>query len=129
MYSGRPMTEPKPSVLIVEDDPSIAQLYALKLRMDGFRVDIATDAATAEVMFERGKPNVVCVDSRLPDAPGTTVVERMAAHGARVIMLTNDQEIYESPPPGVRTLLKWRTTPAELSEKLAALVAAETRSS
>jgi DNA-binding response OmpR family regulator len=121
------MSESKPSVLIVEDDPSIAQLYALKLRMDGFRVDIATDAATAAVMFDRGKPDVICVDSRLPDAPGSTVVERMAARGARVIMLTNDQEAYENSPKGVRALLKWKTTPAELSDELAAMVAAELR--
>ena len=36
---SRRMTASKPSVLLVEDDHSIAQLYAIKLRMDGYRVD------------------------------------------------------------------------------------------
>jgi DNA-binding response OmpR family regulator len=117
------MTASKPSVLLVEDDHSIAQLYAIKLRMDGYRVDIANDAATAGVAFDRFRPDVVCVDSRLPDGSGSDVVSSMANRGAVVMLLTNDQEAYDRRPAGVAgALLKWRTTPAALSAAIAGLI-------
>lgn len=119
------MSGPKPSVLLVEDDPAVAQLYAIKLRMDGYRVDIAKDAATAAVIFEKARPDLVCVDSRLPDGDGRGVVVQLVGAGATVVMLTNDQEAYEQPPAGVvAALLKWRTTPVELSKSLARLLPA-----
>jgi two-component system, OmpR family, response regulator len=115
----------RPIVLLVEDDPSIAQLYSIKLRMDGYRVDIANDAATAGLLFDRSTPDVVCVDSRLPDGSGRDVVSLLVGRGAAVVQLTNDQESHERPPKGVAaSLLKWRTTPAELSAAISGLVAA-----
>lgn len=113
----------KPSVLLVEDDHSIAQLYSIKLRMDGYRVDIANDAATAAIAFDRSRPDVVCVDSRLPDGSGRDVMSAMIRSGATVMLLTNDQEAYDRPPAGVAgALLKWRTTPAALSAAIAGLL-------
>ena len=125
------MTDPrKHSVLLVEDDPSISQLYACGLRMSGYRVDIAADAATAQVMFDRARPDVVCVDSRLPDGSGRTLASILVGRGSAVILLTNDQESYERPPAGInRALLKWRTTPAELSIEIGRLIPARVRRS
>lgn len=115
-------------MLLVEDDPSISQLYAFGLRMSGYRVDIAADAATAQVMFDRSRPDVVCVDSRLPDGSGSTLASILVGRGSGVILLTNDQDSYEKPPAGIdRALLKWRTTPAELSVEIARLIPARTR--
>jgi DNA-binding NtrC family response regulator len=119
------MGDERPIVLLVEDDPSIAQLYSIKLRMDGYRVDIANDAATAGLLFDRSTPDVVCVDSRLPDGSGRDVVFSLVGRGAAVVQLTNDQEAHERPPEGVAaSLLKWRTTPADLSDAIGSLVAA-----
>ena len=111
------------SVLLVEDNSAIAELYALKLRMDGFTVHHAEDAATAEVIFDQAKPNVVCVDHRLPDASGADTAPRFARDGAAVILLTNDQDGYERPPHCVaRSMLKSRTSPSELSEVIRELL-------
>lgn len=116
-------------VLLLEDDPATAELYALKLRLDGYAVHLAGDGTTADVIFERTHPDVVCVDSRLPDRPGTGVAERFAETGAIVILLTNDQDAYEHPPHGVaRSLLKSRTNPSQLSATIRALVGARTAS-
>lgn len=112
-------------MLLVEDDPAVAHLYAIKLRMDGYRVDVASDAATAGIIFEQARPDLVCVDSRLPDGDGRGVVAELVGAGATVVMLTNDQEAYEQPPSGVvAALLKWRTTPVELSRALKRLLPA-----
>jgi len=110
-------------VLLVEDDPAIAELYALKLRLDGYLVHLAADGATAEVIFERTSPDVVCVDTRLPDASGRLFASRFAHAGAQVILLTNDQASFEAPPPGVtRSMLKSRTSPSQLSDAITKLV-------
>lgn len=104
------------SVLIVEDDFAIAELYSMKLRLDGYTVHHAADGTTADLIFERMRPNVICVDTRLPDGSGVDVAARFTELGATVILLTNDQESYENPPAGVvRSLLKSRTNPGQLS--------------
>ena len=109
-------------VLIVEDDTAIAELYSLRLRMDGYTVHHASDATTAHVIFEQAKPAVVCVDTRLPGVSGLTTATEFARLGATVVLLTNDQVSFESPPAGVaRALLKARTSPSELVHAIAEL--------
>lgn len=114
---------PMLSVLLVEDDPAIAELYSLKLRLDGFRVHHAADLTTADVIFGRARPEIVCVDTRLPDGSGVDVAARFSEGGAIVILLTNDQSSFERPPFGVaRALLKSRTNPAQLTETIRQLI-------
>ena len=111
-------------MLLVEDDASTAELYSLKLRMDGYAVHVASDRTTADVIFATTAPDVVCVDSRLPDSVGGGPATRFAGAGAIVLLLTNDQDCFENPPPGVvRSLLKSRTNPSELSAAIRQLVA------
>jgi DNA-binding response OmpR family regulator len=114
-------------ILIVEDDPSIAELYALKLRMDGYKVHHAADATTAHVIFEQAHPDVVCMDARLAGKSGREAATQFAGRGATVVLLTNDQDSYESPPAGVtRSLLKARTSPADLSRVIGDLMTRRT---
>ncbi len=115
-------------MLLVEDDASIADLYAMELGMDGYTVSIAADATTADVIFGQAAPDLVCVDSRLRGSSGLDRVQRYAAAGAIVVLLTNDQTSFEDPPAGVtQALLKSRTIPCQLSKTLAQLVAARRR--
>jgi len=110
-------------VLLVEDDPEIARLYAFKLRLDGYRVTVASDEAAAEAAFQAERPRVVCVDARLPGGGGRRLAERLAALGGPpIVLLTNDQAAFERPPRGVaRALIKARTTPAQLSDTIGKL--------
>jgi DNA-binding NtrC family response regulator len=111
-------------VLLVEDDTAIADLYAFKLRLDGYAVSVAGDSESADRAFWSERPAVVCVDEWLPGCTGSELATRFAAAGARVVLFTNDQACYESPPPCVhRSLLKARTNPAQLSEAIGELVA------
>lgn len=111
------------SVLLVEDDTAIADLYALRLRLDGFVVAVAGDSASATRSFEQVQPDVVCLDMRLPCGRGAELAASFSAAGASVVLLTNDQTSYERPPPGVSlALLKANTKPAQLSTTLKNLV-------
>jgi DNA-binding response OmpR family regulator len=110
-------------VLLVEDDKATADLYALKLRLDGFSVSVAVDSASAERTFSTQRPAVVCLDERLPGGTGSALAERFAAAGAQVVLLTNDQHRYEKPPACVcRSVLKARTKPGQLSAMISELV-------
>jgi CheY-like chemotaxis protein len=110
-------------VLLVEDDSALAELYALKLRLDGHLVEVVADSASALAVFEANHPEVICVDLMLPDRPGGELAEQLAASGARVILLTNDEVGVGQPPSGVAlALLKVRTPPSLLSAAIAALV-------
>ena len=110
-------------VLLVEDEPAIADIYALKLRLDGFAVTVASDLPEAEASFWRERPAVVCLDEWLPGGSGTELAERFTAAGALVVLFTNDQRIYERPPASVcRALLKAGTNPTRLSATVSELV-------
>ena len=110
-------------VLLVEDDATIADLYALKLRLDGYAVAVAGDSASADQRFWQDRPHVVCLDEWLPGGTGTALAQRFAAAGAQCVLFTNDQGCYEKPPPGVRrSLLKARTNPSQLSAAISELV-------
>lgn len=116
------------SVLLVEDDPAIAELYSMKLRLDGFRVHHAADLMTADVIFERARPEIVCVDTRLPDGSGVDVAARFSEGGSIVVLLTNDQDSFERPARGVAlALLKSRTDPSQLTQALRRLIPAGRR--
>jgi DNA-binding response OmpR family regulator len=111
-------------VLLVEDDPELAGVYALKLRLDGHLVQVAADAASAAAVFQTERPEVVCVDFWLPDRPGAELAQRLAMAGADVILLTNDGAAVKNPPPGVAlALLKVKTRPSQLSAAIARLLA------
>jgi DNA-binding response OmpR family regulator len=110
-------------VLLVEDDTDTANLYAFKLRLDGFSVTVACDSDTADTTFWRERPAIVCLDVWLPGGAATGLAERFAAAGARIVLLTNDEQRYEKPPGCVcRSLLKARTMPGQLSAAISELV-------
>ncbi|MFN3613909.1 MAG: sigma-54-dependent transcriptional regulator [Rubrimonas sp.] len=64
-------------VLLVEDAPSLAHLYAALLRRAGHAVDVAGTAAEAEESHQRRRYGVVLMDLMLPDGDGLEVLGRM----------------------------------------------------
>jgi len=111
-------------ILLVEDDSTIATLYALKLRLDGHSVRVVADSSGARNVLRRERPDVVCLDVRLPDGSGDELAGRLAAAGTRVILFTNDEASFRHPPAGVAlALLKAETSPSQLSARIVNLLA------
>ena len=81
-----------PTVLIVEDEPSIAELISVNLRHSGFRPIWAMDAVTAQAELEAALPDVILLDWMLPGESGLTLAKRWRAHSRSktvpIIMLT-----------------------------------------
>jgi DNA-binding response OmpR family regulator len=68
-------------VLVVEDEPVIADLLRTYLERDGFEVEVAADGLVALQAVDRGRPDAVVLDVGLPGLDGTEVCRRMRAAG------------------------------------------------
>jgi two-component system OmpR family response regulator len=76
-------------ILFVEDDPELLKLTAEFLEKAGFVVDTAEDAAKADYLLARMKPDLVLTDWMLPGEDGLSFCRRLRAKGdTPVIMLT-----------------------------------------
>ena len=80
------------SILVVEDEPGIAELLRFTLAAAGFSVEIAASASDAQHALARALPRVVLLDWMLPDQPGITLLNTWRSNPRTatlpVIMLT-----------------------------------------
>ncbi|MDU0479049.1 response regulator transcription factor [Staphylococcus chromogenes] len=83
------------SILIVEDEESLADPLAFLLRKEGFETTWAADGSQALVEFERGEFDIVLLDLMLPGMSGTDVCKQIRNVSAvPIIMVTaRDSEI------------------------------------
>jgi two-component system, OmpR family, catabolic regulation response regulator CreB len=79
----------KPRVLIVEDEPGIADIIAYALSTDGFEAQHCATAAAAIEAFASAVPALAILDVGLPDLSGFELFKRLQAlpGGANVPML------------------------------------------
>ena len=79
-------------ILVVEDEPAIAELVAINLRHAGFEVAIAPDADAAQGEIDRVLPDLVVLDWMLPGQSGLSLAKRWRGEARTrelpIIMLT-----------------------------------------
>jgi two-component system, OmpR family, alkaline phosphatase synthesis response regulator PhoP len=77
-------------VLIVDDEPQIAEVVQAYLEREGLNAQSCATVAEALSALEQGIPDLLVLDVTLPDGSGLDVLRAAAAPGARVptIMLT-----------------------------------------
>ena len=111
-------------VLFVEDDAAVAQMYKLKLELDGYRVEVAGDGEIALQMARASMPDLIFLDIRLPKLGGLEVLEALRAdpHTSTVpvVILSSNSE-GELVERGARLgaldhLIKSKTSPAQLAD-------------
>ena len=82
----------QPAVLIVEDEPAIAELIAVNLRHNGFRPTWAMDSDSAQRELDAVLPDLILLDWMLPGESGLTLAKRWRADSRTkavpIIMLT-----------------------------------------
>jgi two-component system catabolic regulation response regulator CreB len=84
-----------PKILVVEDEPAIAESLAYSLRRDGFTVTVAPSLAAAEreVSPHDGSPppDLLVLDLMLPDGSGFDLIGqvRRRAQGTAIIVLSS----------------------------------------
>jgi DNA-binding response OmpR family regulator len=83
-------------LLVVEDEPDLANAVARGLRRDGHAVDVALTAADADLKLRTAGYDLVCLDWSLPDGSGITLCRQLVsgelptfeAERPRILMLT-----------------------------------------
>lgn len=83
------MPDPPLRVLVVDDDPTVAEVVARYLLRDGFSVATADDGRTGLALALADPPDLVILDLMLPGLDGLEVCRRLRALApVPVIMLT-----------------------------------------
>ncbi|MGH8791595.1 MAG: MtrAB system response regulator MtrA [Stackebrandtia sp.] len=76
-------------VLVVDDDPSLAEMLGIVLRTEGFSPVFVTDGEQALDAFHEHRPDVILLDLMLPGMSGIDVCKSIRAEsGVPVVMLT-----------------------------------------
>ena len=76
--------QPEARILVVDDEPYIADLLATSLRFVGFDVRTAGTGREALATAETYQPELLVLDVMLPDLDGFDVLRRLRASGRRV---------------------------------------------
>ncbi|HTH77944.1 MAG TPA: phosphate regulon transcriptional regulator PhoB [Ramlibacter sp.] len=66
----------QPRILIVEDEPSIAELIAVNLRHNGFQPVWAEDGSAAQREIDAVQPDAILLDWMLPGASGIQLAKK-----------------------------------------------------
>jgi two-component system OmpR family response regulator len=77
-------------ILVVDDEPNIAELLSAALSFEGYQVGVASTGAEAIEQVRAFRPNLVMLDVMLPDFDGTEVCRRLRNQGEQmpIVFLT-----------------------------------------
>jgi DNA-binding response OmpR family regulator len=116
-------------VLVVEDEPGLAEVLALHLRAAGYAPVVARDGLEALYALDRAPPRVILLDLHLPRLSGFRLLallqQRPAAARAPVLVLTalNVAEARGVARAGADAFLTKPFDAAELAARAARLLA------
>ncbi|TAJ15450.1 response regulator [Patescibacteria group bacterium] len=116
----------KNSILIIDDDRFLLDMYALKFKAGGCDVDVSFDPANALEKLRKGaSPNIILLDVVMPSMSGFEFLEAVRkenlAKDASVIMLSNQgsqEDIDKAMQLGAAGyIIKASSIPSEVLEK------------
>ena len=86
------MADPKPHVLIVEDEAALVTMLRYNLESEGYRVSEAVDGEEAILLVIEEPPDLILLDWMLPSLSGIEVCRRIrrneSARDVPIVMLT-----------------------------------------
>lgn len=108
-------------ILLIEDDPFLADIYNTKLKEAGYSVSIAIDGEDGLKKTKELKPDLILLDIVLPNVDGWEFLERIKKvkpEGLEVVILSNlgqKEEIEKGLSLGAtKYLVKAHYTPSEV---------------
>jgi DNA-binding response OmpR family regulator len=112
-------------VLLIEDDPAIADMYRVQLEYDGHRVTVAATGEFGYASIVTSRPDIVLLDLLLPDRSGLEIMADIKdgfPNHPPVVILSN----YGEPSMidkgfslgALEYLVKSRVTPASVSQSI-----------
>jgi two-component system NtrC family sensor kinase len=87
---------PRPKILVVDDEPIIAQLITDVLSGDGYEVDIASDGLIALEHIDRAEYDLILSDLRMPGLDGLGLYRQLEQNrpelARRFVFITGTSE-------------------------------------
>lgn len=120
-------------LLIVDDDPAIREVYAIKFKDAGYGVETAADSKEALKEIAEGfKPSAILLDIIMPGANGLELLDKFVndklVEGSKIVIFSNlDQKADLDDDVRKKIcdyLLKVDFTPAEMVKKIDSVLAA-----
>lgn len=116
----------KKLILLIEDDEFLAELYATKLKLEGYEISLAGDGEKGLKMIKEKKPDLILLDIILPRKDGFEILKIMKADrelkNIPVILLTNlsqKDEVKKGLDLGANDyLIKAHFMPSEVVKKI-----------
>lgn len=123
---GANMTEKKVKVLIVDDDITLREMYAERIKMEGFEIEIAENGDEGIKKAKIFKPDVVLLDIMMPGTNGFGVLETLQkddqTKSIPILMLSaliQEENKVRSKEAGAKDyIVKSETTPANVIDKI-----------
>ncbi len=120
------MTNHKNKVLLVEDDPTLLEMYELKFKEAGFDLILAADGESGLELAKKEMPAVVLLDIMMPKMDGFAVLTQLrqddATKGIVILMLSNlgqQTDIEKGKQLGAQDyVVKASMTPTQVVEKV-----------
>ena len=114
------------TILLVEDDVFLIDIYSSKIKEAGFEVEVAEDGEAAIKKAKETKPDIVLLDLVLPKADGWEFLKEIKAipelKDTKIIILSNlgqKDEIEKGLQMGAdKYLVKAHYTPSEVIEEV-----------
>lgn len=121
------------SLLIVEDEPDLQELLALRLKKDGYEVACASDGAMALKTALDIHPDLILLDVALPKMSGLEMLKQLRldewGKSAKVIVLSNNdgQDCIAEAVSGETAvyLIKAETTLSDILKNIRVCLAAD----
>ena len=84
--------QPKPLILVVDDEPQIRRLLTLTLEANGYRVATAEKGREGLLLAAQQPPALMLLDLALPDLPGIEVLQRLREWSTLPVVILSVQD-------------------------------------
>ncbi|MDD5738748.1 MAG: response regulator [Candidatus Pacebacteria bacterium] len=118
------------SILLIEDDPFLIDIYSQKFKKSGFDVRVAENASKAFQFLEEKIPDLILLDVVLPQMDGWSILKKIRANEAwkacQIIIFSNlgqKEEVEKGLELGAnKYLIKSQYTPLEVVKEIEKLL-------
>ena len=90
--TGELPSQPKATVLVVDDEAAVRQVLVMRLQLSGYRVVCAEDGEQALELFHSESPDLIVLDVMLPKLDGFAVCRRLRAESCVPIIFLSAVE-------------------------------------
>ncbi|MDR0591159.1 MAG: response regulator [Candidatus Nomurabacteria bacterium] len=113
-------------IAIIEDDPTISQMYRIKFEAEGLNTELASNGKAGIELVKDFSPDIILLDIQMPEMNGDEALAEIRAHDwgkdIPVIVLTNtgkEEKSKELESLGISGyILKAELTPRQVVAKV-----------